>query len=470
MQSRLYLLVASILLGSATLITAIVRLTEPVPVTPWESGVVMEGVRLNAGLPVYSADHATHMYGPLLTVLMAVITRITGLNLPAIRTIMSIFAIALAALLGWVLCGRGSRRYFVLAVLLFLGINLRTNLIYFSTQPDCIAALLGLTGLCLWIKRSSWIQAAIAVLLFVLAVFFKQTAAMFAAIPLLYESIWRRPVSVRKLAAALVPPMTISAAFVLVFLLHSQMFHAIVTVPATIKLYPARIPRVSLYLIATFPIILVALLSVVRSREPLTDEERWIVAALFVFVPTSIWTICKSGAGENSLLPAYLAMTALFVTRLNHIDQWIESFSSPRRFAGASLLILAILFSFFIQFDRVARFLLVRSGDEKYELAIKVAQRVGAISPQDPTIAYRANGYIGHCLFFELDTHAKEGNWPAELPVSIAQELRSANFVLFVNSFIPTLFERGLRKQNFEPLAGAELEGSAYSLWTRAFD
>jgi len=70
----------------------------------------MEAARLNAGLPLYEAGHATHMYGPLLTVLLAEIFRVTGLNLLAGRIGFSIFAFALA-------------------------FHLRTNLIFLSAQP-----------------------------------------------------------------------------------------------------------------------------------------------------------------------------------------------------------------------------------------------------------------------------------------------------------------------------------------------
>ena len=73
------------LLGSITLIAVVVRLTERLAVSPWEPAIAMEAARLNAGLPLYEAGHATHMYGPLLTVLLAEIFRVTGLNLLAGR-------------------------------------------------------------------------------------------------------------------------------------------------------------------------------------------------------------------------------------------------------------------------------------------------------------------------------------------------------------------------------------------------
>src|SRR4051812_17577774 len=78
--ARLPLLLLMVLLGGATFMAYLIRLTEPAALTPWEPAIAMEAVRLNAGLPVYESAHATHMYGPLLTVALAGIFKVTGLN------------------------------------------------------------------------------------------------------------------------------------------------------------------------------------------------------------------------------------------------------------------------------------------------------------------------------------------------------------------------------------------------------
>src|SRR5260370_3383752 len=95
----------------------------------------MEAARLNAELPLYEAGHATHMYGPLLTVLLAEIFRVTGLNLLAGRIGFSIFAFALAFLLSAILCRGSSRKSFVFAFALFFRVYLRTYPILLFSQP-----------------------------------------------------------------------------------------------------------------------------------------------------------------------------------------------------------------------------------------------------------------------------------------------------------------------------------------------
>jgi hypothetical protein len=123
------------------------------------------------------------------------------------------------------------------------------------------------------------------------------------------------------------------------------------------------------------------------------------------------------------------AMTALFVVKLDSILEWMAALRGWRSFLAASGLALAILFSFLVQVDRDLALLFLRCGDEKYETAVDFAPRTPdrVISPQDPTIAYRGGGYLGRSLFFELDAHAVNGNWPSELPESMRREVAEAN-------------------------------------------
>jgi hypothetical protein len=469
--SRLPFLVVLLILALATICAAAAQLSDRLPLSPWESAVVMEAVRLNAGLPVYETAHATHMYGPLLTVLLAGVFQVFGFNVLAARIVMSIFAFALAILLSAIFCTGKSRACWAIAVLLFLGINFRTNLIFFSTQADGVAALLAVVALYFWATRKSSLLFSLAsIALFLCATLCKQTSAAFALIAFVYVLMWRRPLQLHELVPPLAPTMSILLALAAIRSARPQMFAAMVTIPASIKVYPERALNVSLYLFATFPIFLIALWSIWRSRNSITAPERWILSALIVLVPISIWTICKSGGGYNSLLFAYLAMTALFVARLDAIFDWLRSLSIQRSFVAAIAIALAILASFFLQFDQTVALLSVRHGDEKYDTAVALARNLNDVvsSPQDPTIAYRAKNYIGRSLFFELDAHAVNGNWPSELPMSILQELHQANYVIEVHSYVPTpTFAPTLAANGFHALDVSELRDSAYTVWSR---
>jgi hypothetical protein len=258
------------------------------------------------------------------------------------------------------------------AFALFLGVNLRTNLIFLSAQPDCIAALFAVGGLCLWAeRRDSLLRSVCAIGLFVCAVLFKQTSAAFALIPIVYVLIWKR--GLQNLFASLIPALSILVTLGIIRFIWPQVFHAMIIVPGSIEVNYGHVPLISGYLIATFPIFLIALLAKRFSRDVMDERERWIWAAMTVLVPASIWTTCKSGGGYSSLLVGYLAMTALFVVKLDSILEWMAALRGWRSFLAASGLALAILSLFLVQVDRDLALLFLRCGDEKYETAVDFA-------------------------------------------------------------------------------------------------
>ena len=125
----------------------------------------------------------------------------------------------------------------------------------------------------------------------------------------------------------------------------------------------------------------------------------------------------------------------------------------PRATVASSIIAVMILLSFFVQFDRAFAVLYLRHGDGRTDItAVNIARGLHSIviSPQDPTIAYRAKKYFGDSLTFELDTHVVNGNWPSDLPEPVCRELDSANFVVQVKSFVPNpMFDRGLKDRAF---------------------
>ena len=471
--ARLPLIAAVVILGVATICAAAVRFTERLPVNPWEAATAVEAMRFNAGLPLYESGHATHMYGPLSTVLLAGIFRVTGFNLLAARILSSILAFALAIFLATIFCRDKLRGYWLLGLLLFLGINFRTNLMFLSAQPDCLAILVAIGGLYFWATAKSYADVAISIPLFLGAVLLKQTTAAFALIPIVHILMWKRPLRAREIALSMLPLMSILLGLIAVRLFWPHVFSAIITIPASIKVYYTRSVGMLVYLLVTFPIFAIALIAAFSSPQPRRDSERWIYSGLAVLVPASIWMVCKSGGSYNSLLFAYLAMVALFVTQLDAIANWLASLSIQRSLAATSALALVILLSFFVQFGQTGSLLFTRCGDDKYDTAVAIARRLGGsvISPQDPTIAYRANGYFGRALYFELDAHPVDGNWPSRLPNAIEEEVEHADYVIEVRTHVPTaVLNHALFDAKFHPKSVAELEGSAYTLWAKARD
>ena len=125
------------------------------------------------------------------------------------------------------------------------------------------------------------------------------------------------------------------------------------------------------------------------------------------------------------------------------------------------------------QVGQAASLLFTRCGDDKYDVAVAVARSLGrgVISPQDPTIAYQANRYFGHALYFELDAHTINGEWPARLPEAMETEIKRASYVIEVRTHVPTtVLNHSLNQNQFHPVDVPDLEGSAYVLWAKSRD
>ena len=469
MMFRMTLVVVAIVLGVATLICAVLRFSEQSAISPWEPAIAMEAMRWLAGMPVYESAHATHMYGPLLTVFIAAVFQFSGLNLLVARVAMSVFSLALAALLSSVLCRGNNRKYWFLAFVLFLGLSFRTNLVLFSAQPDGAAAFLGVAALCLWIRRKRVrLGLLISIGFFLCAMLFKQTTAAFALVPAVYALVWRRTASA--FLAAAIPIIAIAATLGAIDLFWPQVFAGMVSVPASIQVNYARIVPTLLYFIGTFPIFLLAVIAGIVASDEDTEEGRWIWSAIVVLVPVSVWTMCKSGGSYNSLLLGYIAISALVIVRLDSISKWVGSLRPESAVVACVFVAGVMLFSFFVQYHRDLVLAFTRVGNDKYSAVVEYGRRLPGpvVSPQDPTIAYRAQGRFGRALLFELDAHAVNGNWPDTLPESVGQELDQAKFVIQAESYVPTpVFERGLRSRGFQPLAISEFAGSPYTVWEK---
>lgn len=467
---RLFLLVCSIVCGLAVVLPFSWLLLQPLAITPWEAALAMEGVRFNTGLPLYEDAHATHLYGPLLTIAIAFVFKAAGFSLIAARSVFSFAGVGLALLLAAIVCrGKGIAWIFV-GSLIFLALNWRTNFIFFSTQPDCVAALLAIVALLLWIERDEgrWRLPA-ALVLFLCAMLFKQTSAAFALIPVAHVLVWQRPLDLRTLVAALVPAAFLAAALCAIALGWPQLFLGIVLAPAALKVHYHQFFSMLIYFLATFPILFLSLFVLLDPAHTISRRERWIVSANIVLIPVSVWTTIKSGGGLNSLLFGYLAMTALAISQLNRLLLNHEGPSRRKMFRMIAVLI-ALLCSVFFQFEKSLSILFLQLGDERQQAAIELTRRLGpgVISPQDPTIAFRANGYIGRCLFLELDRHAEHGEWPPTLPEGMKRELAEARYVLEVSSYVPTpMFAESLVADGFHREPVPVLKNSSYTLWTR---
>jgi len=466
--ARFPILLAVAVIGFAVLFAICIRVTEPLAISPWESAIAMDAMRMLAGVPVYSPSHATHLYGPLLTAALAGIFSVTGLNLLAARVVFCVIGLALPAALAYACAPRRNGPQFLAILGMGLAIEWRTNFIGLTAQPDAPAALLGMLALICWVKARSWPMTAASLLLFIGALLFKQTAVAMAVIPAVYVLLFERPVFSRRMLRALLPLAACALTLAAIYVLEPDMFHAMVTVPASLNIRLKRAFPEALRFFATFPVIFL-IISSLLSGPALRGAERWSVAAMAALFPACFLAMLKSGGTYNSMMPAYLAMIALGGMRLEYFSDQCST-TTARAFVASCIIAIALLASFFFQFEQSAIILLSHCGDDKYSDAVEVARSLDSrvICPQDPTIPFRANGTFGRSLFFELDTHPERGEWPPELPDGLASEMRSAKFVMEADSYISApQFDAALVSLGYHPMTVAQLEGSAYRLWSK---
>ena len=127
------------LLGTLAAATALnlllvaLRLEPSWPISPWEPAFLAEGWRWNHGLPLYGGpggDHATHMYGPLHTVLMGGLQKVFGFNYPAVRAFFFLVGTGACLWLARLVAPAGRRGAWALAAAVLFAANLQTGLCF----------------------------------------------------------------------------------------------------------------------------------------------------------------------------------------------------------------------------------------------------------------------------------------------------------------------------------------------------
>jgi hypothetical protein len=125
-----------IIIASAVFISY--RLLLPYPVSPWEAGIVTDAWRMLQGNAIYAAgiDHATHMYGPLVTVSLAQAFRFIGPVLVAGRLMSALSGVIVVVLLARLVIGPGDILALGVGAALLLAANSRTSNYFTETRPD----------------------------------------------------------------------------------------------------------------------------------------------------------------------------------------------------------------------------------------------------------------------------------------------------------------------------------------------
>ena len=458
--------------------------TARAPRNPWESIEILEAWRSVQGMPVYelsSDGHATHMYGALAPWVQGELFRWLGPNNVSGRVLSLVSSLLLVTLLAVGLRGERSTWYLALAWAAILGVNHRSGQYFAENRPDMTALLFGVFALFLLgigqeKRRPLFVVLGTACL--VVGFFFKQTVAIFSAVPLLVLMLrWRRPSRWETLLA--LTPLAVSAGVILGLKINSPtVYHYMVEVPGA---YSVNWPRAAKFLwemLLDSPLFLIVLGEwlVFGAESPWSDPRiRWLLAVLAVSIPFSAVSHAKVGGWPNCLLPALLAMMAFSVLRLPVLIRRVEHPLAPRRvgLAYATFLSLILLMTTFPHLTWANSLIVSRQQwDALYWNVVAVARSLPGtvVCPEDPTIPLYAKRYAGQNIFSEKDARAQDGAWPTRTPEPVLSELRAADYVVDVaNYWGGNVDETLLEDLGFEPVSFASLDPACYRIWRRRY-
>lgn len=422
------------------------------PISPWEGGLLLEGVRSLRGLPVYepaATGHATSMYGPLYPHALAQAYRIFGVDLLVGRLLSLAAMTTLVVVVTRAVLRERSRWLFAAGVILLGGAYNKALAFGAEGRPDMLAHLLGGLGLVGfyqgWERRSPGAYAA-GVLAMVLGFLFKQTTALAALVPLVAISMDRRASLRARLAWALIPSAAVGACVVAIAALLPNVFHYAIWLPRQYTLLIGAYPAYLFGLVTSCLLFVWTFLDRLhggeRRRDPL---QRWLLAALAVTIPGAVLFVSKVGGSANSIYPALLAMLGFCLHHAPAMVRRSMALSLPRRIfvsCGVAALILASTLPLHPIYQQSLHYptlplppYVVRwapqSGQGYAEVTQFVRELPGRVaSLDDPTIPYFASGTLGRVKVFEMDNAPVDGRYSRQLPAYVLEDLWSADWVV----------------------------------------
>jgi hypothetical protein len=477
---RAPLLIAAMLIGLISAFTLTRLVLANSPRNPWEAVEVLEGWRSLRGMPVYELvpdGHSTHVYGALVPWVQGEIFRWVGPNNISGRLLTLVSALAAVTLLALTMRGERSAWYLALAWVLLLGVNHRSGEYFAENRPDMTALMFGAAGMLLigyGEEKRHVLWTLIGSACLVAGFFFKQTAFIFAAVPLVALGLrGRRPSRAELITASL--PMAVAIGVILVLRITSPtVYYYMIDVPKAFALDRIRTARCFWNLLIDSPLFLLMLGEwIVADQGSVKKDPRvfWLIAVLAVTIPFSALTAGKSGGADNSLLPALLAMMTFCILRLPRLLARLENPAWPvnSRLILGSFVALLMLMTAFPHMTRSYNPIASRPyWDGEYWEAVSVARALPGkvICPEDPTIALYAKGYAGQNISLENDTHLVNGYWPERPPESMLAEIRAADHVVDVSHY-PEVDEKLLLQLGFERMDQVPLTPGCYQIWSR---
>jgi hypothetical protein len=108
--------------------------------------------------------------------------------------------------------------------------------------------------------------------------------------------------------------------------------------------------------------------------------------------------------------------------------------------------------------------------DKDYKETLAVASRLPGtvVCPEDPTIPFYGNGYVGLNLFSEHDARADHGGWPETMPKLVLDEMRQADFIVDIQEYWgENVDDVMLEDLGFEAMNVNSIDPECYRIWRK---
>jgi hypothetical protein len=419
--------------------------------------------------------HATHLYGPLSTYNLAFWFSLFGPSNYLPRIVSFIAALLLVTTLVVVFVPHRGFVYWAVTACLFYVLNGRSGNYFVSTRPDVVALLFAVISLIVLYKgqlHSDLKLTLIGSLLLLVACFFKQTMMMASAIPLVSIFIDLSGWSKRKLFLSLLPfIVAFTAFFVLLPLIFPEVYHYTVWAPSQYGILVGNVVLAIWIIMMGALLFLVLLFLWIRSDDAVNSKEKWVIAALLVCVPAAAVTAGKPGATNNSLLPAFLAISAFCAMKFPLLlDQVFDNERSVATRIAVSLVFPFLLFLYAFPVPTTTRYHI--TGARPYLKEYINTQRVisdlsgNVICPEDPTLPLFSGAGIGRSFVLEYDAV----QWPEKMPNYLRTYLMDADYVVNRGPWpwgLDLLRDEHLIQLGFEKTSDLDSENGLYTIWLK---
>jgi len=471
------------------------RLFLPYPVNPWEAGIVTDAWRMLQGDPIYAigTDHATTVYGPLTTAVLALAFEFTGPTLELGRFMSAISGTAVVILLAAIF-GNRDRLTFAVAVALLLAADSRTGYYFTETRPDMTYIFSTILALIvLYHSLESTKAAPRAVLtaagcgLLMIAAMFKQTALAFVFVPMLavlpqYGKMYFR----KQLVFAAIPIAAGLVTVGAVWYLAPGLWYFMFEVVGQYKIPILRTGRIAIELVTSVPLFWLAMLHWLYTdarNDWRSPRIRWLMAAMACAIPTSLAGAARDGGAPNSLIPALLCIGAFCAWRAPVAIELLRDDKRPFSLRAVTGILLSVLLFAHAYPVPGALSSDAFKGDGVADRSKVIAETRllpgKVVCPDDPTIPLMAKGYAGRTALFEADPVY----WDPSRSQAVEKEIQSADYVIAMrHGLMPSgkalvtaevgwgsgdnvLIAAGFTKSRFRTISSP-----VYELWRRTRD